>query len=69
MSEDDDVFLFLKDSFGDVVGVEAPDGDIAEFGGGEEVGIERLEDEAGEDDVARSFLVLDGIHTGVREGF
>ncbi len=69
LGEDDDVFEFLEEAFGDVVGVEAADSDVGEFGCGEEVGIEGLEDEAGEDDVAGFGFVFDGVHAGGREGF
>ena len=56
--EHDDVLVFFKQPLGHVVGVEAAHGDVFELGGGEEIGVQRLENEPGEDDVAGLFLIL-----------
>ena len=66
--EDDDVFVFFKQAFGDVVGVKTAHGDIIKFGACEEVGVERLEYQTGENHVARGFLVFDGIHSRPMKG-
>lgn len=66
--EDDNVLVFAEETFGDVVGEKLAKTLVFEVEGGEEIEVERLEDKACEEGVARSFFVSDGMDAGEGEG-
>ena len=66
-SQDDDVFHFCEEAFGDIVGVDLTQTAVVEFIAREEIEVERLEDETREEAISRSDLILNGVDLRVGE--
>lgn len=64
--ENNDIFMFPEEPFGDIVGEELAEASIVEVEGCEEIEVQRLEDETGIKAVSGSFLIADRVNS--REG-